>query len=339
MTNLLWRPIPAETAGVEKAVFPSIASIRSLLRRAYRRVIYWVTNDERYYGDNERQGEKVDVFRLVPFILIHTGCLGVFFVGVSTFAIALACTLYFARMFFITAFYHRYFSHRTYEVPRFVQALMAILGCTAGQRGPLWWASHHRSHHLHSDTVEDPHSPNQNGFWFSHTLWFLTPKAYSASERHIKDWLRYPELKWIDRTDSLPFIGLGIACYALGTLAQQNSPQLGTSGLQLLVWGFFVSTTCLYHATFTINSVAHLVGTRRFKTRDNSRNNPILALITLGEGWHNNHHRYPCSAKQGFYWWEFDIAYFGIWLMSIFGLVKNIQRVPASILSSNRNVS
>lgn len=303
----------------------------------FKRTLFWLTNDNRFYSANKIQNNDVDPLRLIPFLLMHVGCVGILFVGTSTAALVLASILYVLRMFFITAFYHRYFSHRAFECSRKFQAVMAIVGCTAGQRGPLWWASHHRSHHLHSDTNKDPHSPSQTGFWFSHSLWFLTPKTYLTPENHIKDWLIFPELKWIDKTDWLPFVGLAGICYALGSLLNTFFPGLETSGAQCLVWGFFVSTTCLYHATYAINSLGHLWGTRRFGTRDNSRNNSILALITLGEGWHNNHHRYPRSARHGLYWWECDIAYLGIMLMSAVGLVWNVQKAPSSLTAKNQD--
>ncbi len=292
----------------------------------------WLLNDRAFYSDMAvSRAEEVDQFRLAIFLLIHLGCVAVFFVGFSWVALALAVLLYVSRMFFITAFYHRYFSHKSYRVARPVQFLMALAGCTAGQRGPLWWASHHREHHLKSDTIDDPHSP-RHGFLNSHTLWFLKKGHFSLRRHRIRDMLKYPELVMLERVDWLPFVLLGVACYGLGEVLGSFAPALETSGWQMLVWGFLVSTIVLYHATYTINSLCHRYGKRRFNTNDDSRNNFLLALLTMGEGWHNNHHRYPVSTRQGFYWWEIDLSYFGLWLLSKAGLVTSMRPVPVKII-------
>ena len=295
----------------------------------------WVINDEtlvRHLSTAERN--QIDLLRLLPFALLHGACLFVLVVGVSPVAVAVAIALYAVRMFAITGFYHRYFSHRSFKVPRGTQFLMALAGCTAGQRGPLWWAGHHREHHAESDTAADPHSPKHHGFLFSHTLWFLTRGNFPLRRNRVRDWLRFPELVWLERLDWVPFLALGVACYALGAWLEATAPSLRTSGPQMLIWGFFVSTVTLYHATYTINSVAHRFGRRRYETGDTSRNNAWLALITLGEGWHNNHHHYPLAARQGFFWWELDICYLGLRLMETVGLASDLRPVPASILAS-----
>lgn len=292
----------------------------------------WLSNDVSLYADiNSREREQIDGFRLSVFILMHLACLAVISVGISWVAVTIAVVLYLVRMFFITAFYHRYFSHKSYKVSRPVQFFMALAGCTAGQRGPLWWASHHRQHHMKSDTEQDPHSPRY-GMLNSHTLWFLKKGHFSMISGRIKDMLKYPELVMLERIDWIPFIALAFSCYALGEGVNFLFPELATNGAQVLVWGFFVSTVVLYHATYTINSLCHRFGRRRFQTNDDSRNNFLLALLTLGEGWHNNHHRYPVSARQGFYWWEIDMSYFVLWLMSRIGLVSHMRPVPAQVL-------
>lgn len=278
--------------------------------------------------------DSLDWFRVVPFIAIHAGCLLVLWVGISPAAIGIAAALYLLRMFFITAFYHRYFSHRAYRTSRVSQFAMAVLGCTAGQRGPIWWAAHHREHHAASDTERDPHSPLHQGFFFSHCCWFLTRRSFVAPKARVQDWLRYRELRWLERLDWVPLITLGAGCWALGAWLESVRPQFGTSGAQLFVWGFFVSTVVLYHATYTINSLAHSFGRRRFETNDNSRNNAWLALVTLGEGWHNNHHYYPAAARQGFYWWEIDLAYLGLRVLCWLGLVRDLRPVPEHVLSA-----
>ncbi len=271
--------------------------------------------------------------RVLPFIGLHLACIGVFWVGVSPLALLAAGVLYVVRMFAITAFYHRYFSHRTFRTSRALQFVFAVIAAASVQRGPLWWAAHHRNHHLHADTPADPHSPNLRGFFWSHMGWFLTPAGFRTDWKRIPDLSRYPELRWLDRFDIAAPVVLAAALYALGAWLQAYAPQLKTSGAQLLVWGFCISTVVLFHATVTINSLAHRFGTRRFATRDASRNNFWLALLTFGEGWHNNHHFYPGSARQGFRWWEIDVTYYGLKLMELCGLVTNLKSVPARVLA------
>lgn len=296
----------------------------------------WVFNDASLYeGLTDEEKNQIDHFRLVVFIFMHIACLSVFLVGISWAAILLMLILYFARMFFITAFYHRYFSHRTFTASRPVQFIMAFLGCTAGQRGPLWWAGHHRGHHVNSDTDNDPHSP-KNGFINSHMLWFFRRGNFSLDDERVKDWLKHPELRLLERFDWSPFLFLFFSCYFLGYFLAVYFPALNTNGLQLLVWGGLVSTVILYHATYTINSLAHVFGKRRFNTKDDSRNNIWLALLTLGEGWHNNHHRYPAATRQGFYRGEIDITFMLINMLAALGLVKDLKPVPVHILEEGR---
>ena len=281
--------------------------------------------------DEDFSNNRINVFRLVIFIAFHISCIAIFWVGFSWFALFFAAILYFTRMFFITAFYHRYFSHRSYKTSRIVQFLMAVLGCTAGQRGPIWWSSHHREHHVSSDTIHDPHSP-RFGFLNSHMLWFLKNSNFKILNHRVKDWLRYPELVILEHIDWLPFILFGVFCYLFGELTLLNNLGIQTSGQQLFVWGFLLSTVMLYHGTYTINSLAHCFGKKRYETNDNSRNNFVLALLTLGEGWHNNHHRYPSSARQGFFWWEIDLTYLLLKFMKFIFLIKDLKRVPPKLL-------
>lgn len=301
-----------------------------------QKLVRWIFNDASLYeGLSDEEKQQIDGFRLVVFVFMHIACLSVFYVGISWAAIVMMLFLYFARMFFITAFYHRYFSHRTYSVSRPMQFLMAFCGCTAGQRGPLWWAGHHRGHHINSDTEIDPHSP-RNGFLNSHMLWFFRRGNFSLHDDRIKDLLKYKELTWLEKFDCLPFIFLFIFCYSFGAMVELYFPFLNTSGLQMLVWGGLVSTVVLYHATYTINSLAHVFGKRRFDTDDDSRNNIWLAFLTLGEGWHNNHHRYPAATRQGFYFWELDISFMLIKVFSYIGLAKDLKPVPLHILEEGR---
>jgi stearoyl-CoA desaturase (delta-9 desaturase) len=279
--------------------------------------------------------KRVDWFRIVPFILLHTMCLGVIFVGWSWTAVWIATGLYIIRMFAITGFYHRYFSHRTFKTNRFWQFVFAVIGNASVQRGPLWWASHHRHHHRYADQKEDVHSPSQQGFWWSHIGWLTSPANFATDVKYVRDWIRYPELRWINRFDTIIPILLAILLFAVGEILDIYAPYLGTSGPQLLIWGFFVSSTVLFHATVTINSFDHMIGSRRYATKDTSRNNPILALITLGEGWHNNHHHCAVCARQGFFWWEIDITYYVLVVMSWLGIVRGLRPVPEHVRNSN----
>lgn len=308
----------------------------SLNAKSSKRFWSWLFNDNNLYSHlSDGQKNELDKFRVTVFILLHFACLSVLFTGVSWFALLLAVSLYFARMFFITAFYHRFFSHRSYKTSRPVQFLMAVAGCTTGQRGPLWWASHHREHHITSDTENDPHSP-KNGLLNSHCLWFLRKGNFNSDDKRIKDLTKYKELLILEKIDWIPFLLLFIACYFLGDYLAVHYPALNTNGFQTLVWGGFISTTVLYHATYLINSLAHLYGKRRFETKDDSRNNIWLALLTLGEGWHNNHHRYPASTRQGFYPGEIDISYLLLKCFAAVGLVKDFNFVPAHILEEGK---
>ncbi|KZC16956.1 stearoyl-CoA 9-desaturase [Rhodanobacter sp. FW510-R12] len=285
---------------------------------------------------DEAREDRIDWLRAVPFVAMHLACLGVAWVGVSPIALLVAAALYALRMFALTGFYHRYFSHRSFQTSRTVQFVFATIGASCVQRGPLWWAAHHRQHHRHADTANDPHSPGVHGFLWSHVGWFLTPRNFRTDLSRVPDLAGYPELRWLDRYDIAVPVLLALALYGLGVLLQDIAPQLGTSGGQMLVWGFFVSTIVLFHATVTINSLAHRLGRRRFETKDDSRNNLWLALLTFGEGWHNNHHFFPGSSRQGFRWWEVDLTWYGLKLMAALGLVRGLKPVPAWVLARAR---
>lgn len=251
-------------------------------------------------------------FRPLPFLLLHLSVLLVFVVPFEPSVVVWCAGSYVIRMFGVTAGYHRYFSHRSYSLNRFWQCALAILAQTSGQKGVLWWASHHRDHHLHSDRKADVHSPVQEGFWWSHVGWILSPDYDTYDARRVPDFSAYPELRWLDRNHLVPFIGYGVALWIIG-------------GPAVFVWGFLVSTVLLYHGTFLINSLAHVWGTRRFATPDESRNNFWLALITLGEGWHNNHHHFMSSVRQGVRWWEVDVTYYVLRALSWVGITRNLR--------------
>lgn len=279
---------------------------------------------------------RVDWLRCIPFILLHLACFAVFWVGWSWAAILLALATYWFRVFALTGFYHRYFSHRSFRTSRAFQFLMAVAGLTAVQRGPLWWAAHHRHHHIESDNPSDLHSPRQHGFWMAHTGWFMTTAGFRTPHRYTRDWNRFRELLFLDRYDWIVPLLFAISLFCLGELLAAFAPSLGTDGWQVLVWAFFISTILLYQTTYAINSIAHVFGSKRFNTGDDSRNNWLLALITFGEGWHNNHHHYPASARQGFYWWEIDVTWYGLLLLRALGLIHDLRPVPDKILQRNR---
>jgi stearoyl-CoA desaturase (delta-9 desaturase) len=291
------------------------------------RLLWWADNDRKVLPSDFANSDEVDWLRIWPFVLLHAGCLFVFVVGFSYTALIVAAALYFVRMFAITAFYHRYFAHKSFQTSRTVQFIFALIGTAATQRGPLWWAGHHRFHHHTSDTIRDPHSP-KHGFWQSHCGWFLGYRHFRTPSHLIKDFSKYPELVWLDRFDVVVPVLMMVGLWTLGQILSVVAPGLGTNGWQLLVWGFFISTTVLIHATLSINSLAHRIGKRDFDTQDESRNSFWLALVTLGEGWHNNHHFHAGSARQGFHWWQIDVSFYLLKMMESLGLVWGLKAVP-----------
>jgi len=318
-----------------------MSKIQTTLKRGFVSLAHWVDAD---YGNTDlaairAKPDKVEMVRILPFILLHLGCLGVFLTGWSWTAVGVAVFLYLLRMFAITGFYHRYFSHKTFHTSRPAQFLFAVLGATAVQRGPLWWSYQHRHHHKHSDEEEDVHSPTIRGFWWSHVGWITSARNFPTDYSQVRDLVKYPELVFLNRFDSLvPFL-FAVSLFGLGYILSIFCPSLHVTSWQMLVWGFFISTTVLFHATSSINSLAHLLGKRRYETEDNSRNSLILALITLGEGWHNNHHRYMSATRQGFYWWEIDISYYLLKALSWTGLIWNLKPVPLAAYENHGPVA
>ena len=282
--------------------------------------------------------DHIDWLRVLPFFFMHVGCLATLWVGVSTTAVIATLALYVMRMFAVTGFYHRYFSHRAFKTSRLGQFVFAVLGASCVQRGPIWWAAHHRHHHAHADQTLDVHSPRQSGFMWSHVGWFLSRRHFAPDLSRVRDLLRYPELRLLDRYDVLVPVALAAGLWLTGAALERWAPQLDTNAWQLLVWGFFISTVICYHVTYTINSLCHRFGKRRFATTDDSRNNLWLALLTFGEGWHNNHHHYPASARQGFYWWEVDLTYYGLRLLALLGIVWDLKPVPHDVREARTRV-
>lgn len=255
---------------------------------------------------------------IIPFVIAHFMPFLAYFTGVTSTAVWLFIGLFLVRQWAVTAGYHRYFSHKAFETGRVFQFILAFLAQATAQKGVLWWAAHHRAHHQYSDREGDLHSPVLKGFWYSHVGWLFDDTEETDWER-IKDFSKFPELVFLDRFWFLPPVLTGVFAYLVG----------GWSGLW---FGFFGSTVLMWHNTFTINSLAHVWGSRRYKTKDTSRNNFFLALTTLGEGWHNNHHYYSASARNGFYWWEVDVTYYVLRLLSVFGIVWNLRPVPKRVL-------
>lgn len=303
-------------------------------RGLWRSFVRWADSWAEDERDVSRDPRETDWLRVIPFVLLHASCLFVFAVGWSWTAVAIAIAAYAVRMFAITAFYHRYFSHRSFRTSRLVQFLAAVVGSSAVQRGPIWWASHHRAHHQHSDQKQDVHSPAQDGFWWSHVGWILSRGNFRPKLDLVPDLVRYPELRFLDRFDIVvPLLSL-VGFYLLGEFSAGLGLQ--TSGAQVVVWGFCISTIVTHHITFSINSFAHRFGSTSYATADDSRNNWFLSLLTFGEGWHNNHHRYPGSARQGFLWWQADLSYYLLRAMAAVGLVWRLNPVPTRIVKQGR---
>jgi len=268
--------------------------------------------------------EKAPLLFLILFFLVSSTVLTVFTVPFSWELFWVAVGSYFLRMFGITGAYHRYFSHSSFKTSRAFQFVLAWIGSMAMQKGVLWWAAHHRNHHKYSDTDKYLHSPSKKGFWYSHMFWFLRNEYNDYEPKLIPDFYKYPELRWLDRNHWVPPLLYSIALYAWG-------------GWGYLVYGYAVATFVLGHATWTINSLAHVYGSVRYNTRDTSKNNFWLALLTMGEGWHNNHHYYCSSANQGFYWYEIDLTYYILKVLSWVGLVWDIRKPPEKVLEEGRN--
>jgi stearoyl-CoA desaturase (delta-9 desaturase) len=256
----------------------------------------------------------------VMFGLVHVAAVAGAIAFWSWGGVGLALASYFVRMVIVTAAYHRYFSHRSFKTSRAFQLVLAVLAQSAGQKGVIWWASHHRWHHKHSDTPRDLHSPRQSGFWHAHVGWVLRSEWVGTDEGLVKDLSRYPELRFLNRSslEIVPMAALGLGFLLVG-------------GLPGFVWGFLVSSVLLWHGSFSINSLAHVFGRRRYATTDDSRNSLLLAIATTGEGWHNNHHHYPSSARQGFRWWQVDVTYYVLWLFARVGLVWDLRQPPPEI--------
>ena len=266
-----------------------------------------------------KSGDRIPLIRSIPMAAVHVACIAAFFISFRWSYLIVCLALYYVRMFFITAGYHRYFSHRTFTTSRAFAFVMALIGTSSVQKGVLWWAGHHRHHHRYSDTPEDVHSPSARGFLWSHIGWILSDRYNATRTELVPDLVKYPELRWLNKYHLVPPIALGTIMFLAG-------------GWGMLVWGFCISTVILWHSSFSINSLMHLFGKRRYATNDTSRNSAILALVSMGEGWHNNHHYYMGSTRQGFFWWEVDITYYLLKVLSWFRIVWDLREPPREVL-------
>lgn len=292
-----------------------------LLMQKLKKIFQRILNDE----DNRL------LMASSPIFLMHVIALGAIFTGFSWTAFVALLITYSVRVFALTAGFHRYFSHRSFKTSRIFQFILGWIGTSSAQLGPMWWAANHRHHHQHSDQPQDIHSPVVKDAFWAHIGWVLCRAYHDIRHDRIKDLSKYPELRFLDRFHVLPVISLIGVLYITGVLLNTYFPGLGTNGLQLVMWGFFVSTILVYHVTFFVNSVTHIFGKKRFVTNDESRNSWWVALLTFGEGWHNNHHRWPLSARQGMYWWEFDLTYLILRFLERIGLVWEIKVYPKAI--------
>ena len=279
------------------------------------------------FTDTARHTNEADIIypAAIPFILVHLACFAVIWTGFQTIDLIICGVLYSIRMFAITGGYHRYFSHRSFKTSRVFQFVLAVVGQASGQQDVLWWAAKHREHHKYSDTPQDVHSPLQSGFWFAHIGWVFSATKAQPNFHLIKDFMKYPELVWLNKWKHLPPALLGVVVWLVA----------GWSGL---VVGFFISTVFLFHCTFAINSLAHLIGKQSYVTGDDSRNNWFLALITFGEGWHNNHHYFQNSTRQGFHWWQIDFTYYVLKLLAFLRIVWDLRAPPATVVQGVRGL-
>jgi stearoyl-CoA desaturase (delta-9 desaturase) len=268
--------------------------------------------------------ERVNWRSSIPFLLAHLLCFAAIWTGVTTTALILFAVMFASRSLFVTGAYHRYFSHKTYKLNRFWQFVFAFQAQASAQKGVLWWAANHRHHHRYSDTEQDLHSPRK-GFWWSHVGWILCDKYKATDYDLVKDFAKYPELRWLNKHDWIAPWTYGVVAFLIG-------------GWPGLIVGFFWSTVLLWNTTFLVNSAAHVFGRRRYETSDTSRNSLLIALVTGGEGWHNNHHHYQGSARQGFFWWEVDLTYYFLVALSWVGIVKDLKPVPKRVLRNEPEV-
>ena len=225
----------------------------------------------------------------------------------------------------ITVGFHRYISHKSLKTNRVCQLVIGFLGCCQLQGGPIAWSTIHRHHHRASDKQQDLHTPT-HGFYQSHYGWLLNPKTYEvAFGSGVSDLNKYKELIWLDRYNFIPPVIYFVCLWSGGEWYSRQHPETFIDGWYVLFWGGILRVVGLWHVTWSVNSVCHIWGRRDFATKDESKNNLWIALLSLGEGWHNNHHKYPSSARNGFGWMQPDVSYYFILLMKRLRMAKDIR--------------
>jgi stearoyl-CoA desaturase (delta-9 desaturase) len=252
-------------------------------------------------------------FAVTIYILLHLGCFGILYTGVSAEAMAVLCVAFLIRALGVSIVYHRYFAHRSFRTSRLMQFCLGLYGSLTVLGGLLWWAQTHREHHRHADTPDDIHSPAFHGFIYSHCGWFLDDRHRSLDLSKVRDLARFPELIWLERLDVLSKLSYIACCYWL-------------FGIVGVVWGFFVPAVIVLQMVHWIQSVSHSIGGyRRYASLDDSRNHWLFGIISFGEGFHHNHHCFPNSARLGLHWWEFDASYFVLLALEWSGLIWDLK--------------
>ncbi|WP_150466612.1 acyl-CoA desaturase [Francisella sp. SYW-9] len=274
--------------------------------------------------------QQSNKFTIIAFSTMHLACLAIFFVNYNITALLVFLITFSIRTFALTAGYHRYFSHKAFQTSRVFQFILALVGTWASQKGPLWWSGHHRYHHIHSDKETDMHSP-KNGVFQAHVGWVFEARSDDVDPKFIKDWVKYPEIVWLDKYAHESFALYLVGLFILGSCISYFYPTLETSGLAFVFWGGILSTVLLYHTTFSVNSICHIFGSRDYQTTDNSRNNWLVALITFGEGWHNNHHKFAYSIRNNLKFWQIDITYIILCVLKKFRIVWNFKQPKKTI--------
>jgi len=280
------------------------------------------------YAQTMRRG--INWFLVIALVSFHLGAVAALFFFHWSALIVFATIWILAQNVGIAMGYHRLLTHRGYATPKWLEYCIAICGALALQGGPIYWVAVHRMHHKYTDKPGDPHSP-RDGKWWSHMGWIMNATLRDETEalkQYAPDLSRQPFYRWLNRLHWVPLTVVGLSLFAFG-------------GWSWLLWGAFLPVTIGLHVTWMVNSVTHLWGRRRFSTSDDSRNNLWVALLTGGEGWHNNHHANPVSARHGLAWYEVDFNYFAIRLLKILGLAKHVKTASLKVTSKetiNQNV-
>ncbi len=273
--------------------------------------------------------QKINWTNGIAFGLFHAGALAALFMF-SWHALAVALFLFWmCTGLGISMGYHRLHTHRSYQVPLALEYFFAVCGALTLEGGPIFWVSTHRIHHQKSDLPGDPHSPRDGGWW-SHMGWLLVGDSKHGNSplmlKYAPDLTKDRFYVWLDRYHWVPMVVLGVALYALG-------------GISFVLWGVFLRVVVGLHTTWLVNSATHMWGTRRFDTRDDSRNNWLIALMTSGEGWHNNHHAHPTSARHGLAWYEFDLSWIQIKILMFFGIAKSVRVAKVNTALAEREAA